>query len=59
MQQEIVDDMKLYLRDEGLDDSLIKEFFESHEIWNLDEDEGWEVIESHIFRDTDLSVFPE
>lgn len=51
MMQETLDDMMLYLRDEGLDESQITEFLDSHDISTLDEDEGWEVIEAHIFRD--------
>lgn len=59
MLDDTLDDMKIYLQDEGLEDQQIQEFFESHDFQSLNEDEGWEVIEAHIFRDTDLSAFPE
>lgn len=59
MLEDTLDDVKIYLRDEGLDDTQIRDFLESHELWTLDEDEAWEVVESHIFRDTDLNAFPE
>lgn len=51
MLNDTLEDMRIYLLDEGLADEQIKEFFESHDIQALNEDEGWEVIEAHIFRD--------
>lgn len=59
MTSDTLEDIKLYLQDEGLDDSQIEDFLYSHEVEKLDEDEAWEVVESHIFRDTDISQYSE
>lgn len=53
MLQESLDDIKIYLRDEGLYEDQIQSFMDSHDLPSLDEDEAWEVVESHIFRDLD------
>ena len=53
MLQDTLEDIKIYLRDEGLYDNQIREFLESHDITALDEDEAWEIVEMHIFRDLD------
>lgn len=51
--QDTLEDIKLYLRDEGLYDHQIKDFLDSHDITTLDEDEAWEIVEMHVFRDLD------
>lgn len=48
-----VEDIELYLKDEGLDDNQIESFFDSHDLYQLDEEEAWEVVQSHILRDDD------
>ncbi len=53
MQQDTLEDIKIYLRDEGLYDNQISEFLTSHDIISLDEDEAWEIVEMHVFRDLD------
>lgn len=59
LDHEVVEDIEIYLLNEGLDDQQIDDFFASHDLQELDEDEAWEVVEAHIFRDTDISLYSE
>jgi hypothetical protein len=60
MASEALDDAILYLRDEGLDEQQIEDFVASHDLHEIeDEDEIWEIVESHIFRETDISQYSE
>lgn len=51
MLPEALDDVRIYLRDEGLDEEQIDEFLHSHDLARESDDDAWEIIDSHIFRE--------
>jgi len=48
---EAMDEIIMYLTDEGLDGDQILEFVQVHSLATLTEEEAWDVIHSHIIRD--------